>query len=572
MALFNNNGSEANDSSVPSSSDTAGEEGVEFIPSMPSGKVGGINDIASRASEFVTAENGKKLLAVADALRSGDPTKAAGVFAGIENSAFINELIAGTIDSIKVGPSSDQMPPSGPVSGGGFNNSFANNNRLSADFAPTEIRLATGIDPNLYSPDFHTAEESYASPLHMSCVNFRIPTVVANNPTASYYTTAIVQDIFNRVQSNIGFTLPAVFTAANFTATMNVLCEALELYYSISRLIVYGNDPRNKNEALLYLRGQLDQSTIDQFFMLKRLLEGEPIPPNLNAFIYYLSQIYCSSENPGAPVIMTCPHDFTTAGVPSIATQISTARTNLVSPTTITILSVVGKAFKKWRATKLFAGVSNPKHDPNFNTIWINLPFDVAKIAGANPYTVKGPSISSVTAEIKYNSWENNLDGGAYGVMSIWKDTPTTGWIPGFLLPRPVTITTEYTTSRISWMNRGGVTRFYDSDNDDCTAFARDETYTTSSRFQTIANTSLPFGCERCFGASARSMGETATKLANWLFDIADMPEPYEKFDKVQGAYSLKQSNGKSSGKFKSKGPKSKGSKMKDMEGVNDEL
>jgi hypothetical protein len=574
MSLFNKDqGSSASGGDeIDKLLNTEDSESVEFVPAVPPSAKGNTKTAASLGaslSSFMTADNAQKAFTMMNALRSGDATGAAKVMAGLENSELIGELLANAISSINVNPSKDQAPPKGGGGGGGFSNSFANANRLSADMAPTEVRLATGIRPNVYSPDYHTAEVGYAAPLHVSIVNFRFPNVTANNTTAAYVIAAIMPDILNRVQSNVGFTLPANFTSSNLVVTLNHLCAALEMYYSISRLLVYGNDPMNKNEALLYMRGQLTSSVTDDFLMLKRVLEGIPIPPNLNTMIFYFSQIYLSSELPGSPAIMTAPHPFTN-GNPDWS-SLSTIRSNLTNNVSTTIFSVLGKAFTNWYSVQPLTGISNPLHDPNFNTIWCNLPYDVSRLI-APTSSIKGPPVTTITSEFRYNSWTNNLDGGAYALMSAWKTTTTTGWIPGFIIPNATAVNSNYTTSRISWLDKGSGPSFFESDDTDHSTFSREETYTTSSRFTTpFFETHLAFGSERCFGVSPRSIQDTAIKLADWLMSFDTIPKPGAKFARPATGYNPKRSYSDSKSSSKPKGKSNRG-KRNDQDPPNDEL
>jgi hypothetical protein len=518
-----NDNDNSSNAEPPVTSDT--DDSLEFLPPM--------SPSLASMSNIVNPQNVARAARVANSLRSGDISSAAAEAGISEASDLIRDIqnIAGTVsalkDTIKVIKGADNSG----ISGGGNNipgdnqgsvsNSYLNATRLNLDIAPTEVRFNTGIKPDAYSPSYHTAEDNI-SPLHINFGRLELPQLADTTSTVTrFFSSAILFELRNIIQRNITFSPNAnLITDAALAGAFNAVLYALTIYYQVTRYIVYGNDPMNQNEGLLFIRSTLNTSAGDSYLTLRRLLQGLPIPPNMNMLAFYINQVYLSSELPGSPAIMFCSHGLvgTTVNWTAIDTAIS-GLTGTVPGTSPAVncndvLALIGRAIPSWYATQLYTGISNPLHDPGFASVWTNAPFSVA--ATTPVINQLGPSVTSGTQDISYNAWTNNLDGAMYALTSTY-NTTVSRWQPSLFSPLVVTISGNQ-TSRVSWFRTAGVSQFVNAIEHDSCAFARDETYTASLRFSNGVNRALNYGAERVYGVNTVSIANTSLKLLDWMF------------------------------------------------------
>lgn len=380
--------------------------------------------------------------------------------------------------------------------------------RLSIELPPTEIRIETGIVPTTYSPAYQFGEFGYHAPVHATGVAFTLPS--SNSPADDmnklFFYDSVLFDIKNTIQRNITFSPDADLVADDtLRNAFQALASALSMYYSVSRYLVYGSNPMNRNECLLKVRDNITSSVGDKFMRLQRTLQGTPIPPKLNGLMYWLHQFYTTSEAPGSPVIMINPNTTMSAGVPTFS-EIDTAINSLVSFNEV--YALIGRAIPSWYATNLLTGNGNVVHDPSFSTMWVNLP---VKQSGST-HSLNYPVVTNYDSNIYYQSFGDVLDGGVYGLTSMYHNSEAK--FIGLMQPITSTFSTNV-TNRYSWQTYSN--GFVDVYGWDYLQIGRDETYTTGTRYVNDKITAVSFGAERCDGVSYRTVSECTRQLFDWL-------------------------------------------------------
>lgn len=456
-------------------------------------------------------------------VKSGDVQGAMDTITSDETSRFIQD--AG--GNFKVGRKVRRITPTGgggggdDTGGGSFSNIGLNHNRLSLEPDPVESRLDTGIVPHTFTDDFEEDDEFYDSPLHLNFIRIRVPTSETSGDLLGYFTNrAVMTDFLNVIQRNITFAIDMnILTTVNIIGAYNKVIKALQVYYEVSRLLVYYGEARNKNVAILELRESLIAQYIDDWLVLKRLLDGIPIPPNLNDLVYYIMQFYRASTLPSSPVISF-------SGIPiseetnmpdwGIINECIT-ELNSITPNYRYVFQVIGRAIPAWYQTRLKTGIDLPKHDPNFVTMWTNSPYEFS----FDDDVRKGPLAPDNDAGVLYNTWENNLDGWAFSFMAAFNNGQGK-WFPSLVEPIAFN-TSEGVTSKLSWYTFSGTSPWSIPCKQPFLLAARCETYNVNA-VGTIYDYAANFiATQKCRIVSVRTIAQSSKSLIDWMFNFANV-------------------------------------------------
>lgn len=473
--------------------------------------------------------------------------EAGGTFEAVKD---FGEKVVGAVEGVKViketinqfsggGGKSTKVETGGIGSGGDGDNSSGRSNsgfhpyHLDYNEKPLEIKLSTNIKPNTYSPLYHNSIYRYYNPLHFTGAKFALPDVTTQL-LYDWFNKVLMFDLKNRAQGAITFSLPSGFTSANISAAFDTLIDALQVYYYFDSILMYANNPMNRNDAMLTLREQITAEHINKLYSLRRVLIGTPIPPNLNTMLYYLMQTYSSSSLPGASLIKINPIPFTQGTLTMPAASVIQSSIDALTDTTTAngpafIFSILARACPNWMSGKMYVGSASPLHDENFTTIWTNLPYWHTSSVTGDVYSKVGPICATNTTPISYNSYTNELDGAAFALVSA--NNGSNGYIPSLILPvytTTVYVDATHTTeaNRLSFSNIDGTPKLNDVYKDHWSAMMRNDTYIANNVYNSTNVTNISqFGSEVCLGVYPDTITQTAYQVVEWMLSLGSIPK-----------------------------------------------
>lgn len=378
---------------------------------------------------------------------------------------------------------------------------------------PKKVALNSGISPNTWSNDYMVPVEDLCASMHMSACTLQIPVDTTKQGLASYFINTLAFDIQTRAQSNVGFSLDVtnVFTASAIRDAMNAAIAGLQVYFYLSSILSYESDPRNKNAAMIQLRGLITSSILSDLTQLGRRLEDTPIPPRVVEWVRYMNMNFLAGDNQGAALLKIAPaYDFD-----SITTLASTALTNMNSAPNNAIYTLIRRSIPQWKVGTLFDVPAIPVFDKNFLTIFTNLP---SSYFNTSSVMVRYPNASTSTGTVSYNTFNNKLDGAAYCMTSIYQNTV---WSPGLVAPVAATSGTTG-PSRKSYYNQGTTYRWYEVPNIPFLVYSRGESYSSNNGGSTYSP--HLFGAEKCQGVSVDSLNQTGQNFLDFLFNVNSIP------------------------------------------------
>lgn len=261
--------------------------------------------------------------------------------------------------------------------GGGLNidtspNSVSPNNPRLAVYLDQSVKVSieTNINNNAYDSKYATNIENDFSTCHNTGGK-----IVFNNSNTTLYNFVLTQlmPAFQAItQRNLNFAMPVTVTAARVIAYLNLIAEALQLFYYHSATFAYTNNPSNFNEAINFERSMLTSADSLNLGNLKFFLGTVPIPPNLKLLCAWFCQIYASTDMPGCTLFRFNPIGFTTTG--SNAFKVDTARLSTIIGDFSSyqdVTNVMSKAFPAW-VEPMSDSSSVAMIDNNFKTLWAN--------------------------------------------------------------------------------------------------------------------------------------------------------------------------------------------------------
>jgi hypothetical protein len=293
------------------------------------------------------------------------------------------------------------------------------------------------------------------------------------------------------------------------------------------------------------MRERITPPAINNLVTLRWLLAGLPIPPNLLKLCYYLMQTFNESDCVGTSLIKMTPvgnillngNNETSPGYSPDVSAIATAIDGL--QTYRSTFAVIARACPAWITGYMPSSNSVAFYDDNFKTIFANLPATVGQDSQTTLNLPNNLSNSWISAGNRalYSSWTDNLDGGAYALMSIFDET-SAEWLPSLITPVP-------TTYRVT--NPGSATQFNFSGNQYLYASASEYSLVGSNTgFNQIVHISFTNTTtdpiKNCFtneansydfgistispgacpvlGVTPSTIYETSIKLTEWLMSI----------------------------------------------------
>jgi hypothetical protein len=449
-----------------------------------------------------------------------------------KGNELIDQGVSKLYDVVSKGSSGGKggkgSPPSGRTGGNGKGGGNNNNNphsyayrggsaRLSYDAKPIEIRLNTGIKPNTYSSIFETGVSAYTSPLHLTICDFQIP---SNSERLDAYFTKVVSFIFtNLLQQSVSFNLDVTnnLTPTKLKTALNSVLYCLGIYYFFNSILTFTENTQNRNEGMQALRTNLTAQDMSNLLDLKKILKGLPIPPNFISFMFYLNQSYTFTDTPGSPVMKLSFVPFSSTTKMPDSSVIASCVSGLLTDDNKKIFSLLARCCPKWVGLELPDIAWNPLYDPNFNTIWSNLPaYDY------NGTTERfAPEATNSSTPIKYVSWTNDLDGAAFALTCIHKTgTLTTSalWYPTFITPNKAFV---YSGAKITNRVYFSMNGLFDNSNDQVVcAMQRLESNLICPAVTGITANIHHFGSQRCEQVTGDSVTESSLKLLDYLMSM----------------------------------------------------
>lgn len=442
---------------------------------------------------------------------------------GITGEAALKVLTGGKGDSDTGGPGGPNLPGTHSQSG---THPF-DFKRMNLNAKPIEVRLSTDIKPNCYAPYFdEPAADRTILHLTGASISFNSSVLKVSDRLYLYFDNVVSFIFQNIAQMSASFNIQAatVLTTAKLIAYFDALAGALQLYYFYGSIITYCDNPGNHNLGMLNLRAQMTAEDLNDLWQMKRLLNGFPIPPNLNTMCFYLMQTYKSSSLPGAELIKINPVPFVTSAdttyykFTSLVTgQIAAYTAALNTTDNRAIASLLSRVCPDWIAKELLVPGDIPLHDPQFSTIWSNLPGRCSDTAGA---LQRVPTASSSSVSVSYQSHTDELDGAVFGLTAICNTGSSNIYYPSLISSY---VTSSYFTSGTRSTNRISFNIAGDGTNafmPVCTymdwAYGRGETYIITSGL----SAQRKLGTESILNVNIDSVRETAYALLEWLISL----------------------------------------------------
>ena len=423
-----------------------------------------------------------------------------------EHKAQVVRVFTGVKDRLSGGPGGSGSDNSGSDV---MNSSYG----LSKAPNPKPVYLNSGIVPNTYSNDYMAPKVDKCSPMHMSMVSLQIPTN-SSQTLNGYFLNTVAFDIQTRAQANVGFSvdITSLLTSSALLTAMNAGINALQVYYYYASILSYESDPRNKNTAMIQLRSLCSPQLISDLTQLGRRLEDTPMPPRIVQWVRYMNMTFLSGDTQGSPLIkLGIDSDVVTVTNDS-NTRCKQALTTLTASTAV--FALIRRAIPQWRIGTLYDVPVTPVYDKNFLSIFANAPW---AYTNTTPTLFIGPTVSTDTEVINYNSYNNRLDGAAYAMCSTYKSSL---WHPGLIAP----VYTSPKSNRLSYYTNASVDSWYNTADYAFLGRSRQETYSIRD-----TNTGVPYtvhlsGADMCQGVSISALTQTGQNFLDFVFNVGRIP------------------------------------------------
>lgn len=396
----------------------------------------------------------------------------------------------------------------------GDKSSHSSGYALSGSPNPLKVKLDTGITPNAWTSDSMDTEVDLCSPLHVTSARLQIP---LTDPINLYFKSTLTFALQARAQEAVGFRLDinTIFTADNIFKYMNDVLYALQVYFYYKSITTYYSYFPNKNEGMMYLRSLITPQILDDLSTLERRLQDTPVPPRLLEMTRYLSMNYMSGNTASASLLKLVPNNTPTC----IRGADLTDAINGLRGTTNTMNNEIGallrRAVGSWSPRVLYDIPLEPVYDPNFMTLFANLPYIDYNVSTARLV----PTVLSTSDPIVYCSYTDSLDGAITAMLSA---AIGTAWSPGFLSPIATLLTPTATNSptRRSYYTTDGINKgFFVSELFPILQRSRPQTYVYREDRTTIMTCHLS-GTDLVKGVSINSVADTSKKLLDYLMSL----------------------------------------------------
>lgn len=400
-------------------------------------------------------------------------------------------------------------------SGGGSSRLTA---RMDINNEPYKFELSTGIRCPAYSPFYHNATR-YVSPLHITGINFRFPT--DSFRLASYFRDVIAFHFTNAIQGAITFSLKyELLSGDNLAESMNVVMDALNVYFFFKSIMAYTMDSSNRNEGMIAIRDRFTPDTYNNYYKLEQILEGTPLPPNLVNICWYINNNFTNGPLPGSAIIKAATSRWSwDDGETDIQPDASALLDSVIAlKGKQEFFGLLSRA-TNWTNPVLPGYPSTPLFDENFLTIWSNLPsYD-------SPSNTRRPSVTNFADDIVYNTYTNTLDGAAFAFTSIW-DSGNQNWLPTLVTPREFAIDTfTIQFNRFSWYKGISATKagFYGVPGEEIPGilYGKELAMCRGETFNLVTPSGINGRCNQSvLGVNSSTVTESAMQFADWLLSL----------------------------------------------------
>jgi len=377
--------------------------------------------------------------------------------------------------------------------------------RLDFTVSPIEVTLDTGLKPNVFTDYWRYYISGSYSPLHVNFVEMKISTS-NTSPLYKFMESTVAPQFTTAIQRAVSFSVStSLLTASNLIMQFNALLKCMSVYLFWDGVLSYCQSPSNRNDGMERFRKSLTATDITNLNSLRWALSSMPIPPNLRALVYWFYQTYQLSPLPGSALILNCPEDITTAGVPT--NSISSALTALNDSTFRDTITLLAKACPTWVKGTFDSGNSNALHDENFTTLWKNCP-----LAASN--TLITPTVNYPLSgnHAVYATATNDLDGAVLALYGFW-DGSISNWTPGLTMMK----SQAYTSACSNKWSYGDGDVFIPSHKTSEHLFQRGD---VANLNPTVLRTSIPPGGQVLRGVTVESVLQTTTALLEWMLSF----------------------------------------------------
>jgi len=167
-----------------------------------------------------------------------------------------------------------------------------------------KIEISTGVRSGLIvNPGERNNKKDFSS-LYIMCGNMfkedAIDTAFKDHLEKNIYPA-----VNREIQYNLNFDYELSLTS--FTSWFYDMTKALEVYYALDSVDVYGKKNENNNPGSRYLHSKISSTVRLKLNELRRVLNNQAIPPRLLQTVRYMYQYYKFSELPGAPLYRLSP-------------------------------------------------------------------------------------------------------------------------------------------------------------------------------------------------------------------------------------------------------------------------
>jgi hypothetical protein len=337
-------------------------------------------------------------------------------------------------------PKGDKGDGGGNGGGGSKTNLSSSSGGISYDMMcnkpiSQKIEIATGVRSGLIvNPGERNNEEDFSSLYIMSGNLFKEDAI--DTAFKDHLEKNIFPDVNREIQYNLNFDYELPLT--DFTNWFYDLTKALEVYYALDSVQVYGMKEENNNPGSRYLLTKINSSIRLKLNELRRVLNYQAIPPRLLQTVRYMYQYYKFSELPGAPLYRLSPgfifHEHANSGNDAYKHSLSVGMLDDLISKLTSHSSVHNKIFKAMPSWHVDGYCMPPScdtayYDPSFRTFWFNSCLTY-KHAENVIYTQSGGD----TSNFRYWLYTNNFD-GLFFAMGSFNKTNETGSRPGLWTP-----------------------------------------------------------------------------------------------------------------------------------------
>jgi hypothetical protein len=303
-----------------------------------------------------------------------------------------------------------------------------------------KIEISTGVRSGLIvNPGERNNDEDFSS-LYIMCGNLFKEDAI-DTAFKEHIEKNIYPDVNREIQYNLNFDYELKLD--EFTGWFYDMTKALEVYYALDSVQVYGMKEENNNPGSRYLLTKINSGLRLKLNELRRVLNYQAIPPRLLQTVRYMYQYYKFSELPGAPLYRLSPgiifhDDADTTGDDAYACGLSVGMldkliTNLTSHTQVH--NKIFKALPYWHVPGYCMPPScdTAYYDPSFRTFWFNSCTTYALGTAIAP-TIHYSREGGDDANFRYWLYTNNFD-GLYFAMGSFNKTTEHGTRPGLWTP-----------------------------------------------------------------------------------------------------------------------------------------